>query len=151
VIRRGLLVALLAASGCVDDFEPDVGAPLRPACSDEDSDPEVRVSFADDIQTGIFERADLGCADCHTTEGPGPIGLRASGLNLATLESLLRGGDESGPDIVVPGSPCRSILVQKVGPAPPFGGRMPLDGPPYLDDEQVRLVSDWIAEGADAD
>lgn len=143
------LVAALALGGCLDDFEPDVGPPLRPSCGGEDSDPSVRVSFRDDIQAGLFQRTDLGCADCHTPQGPTPLGLRASGLNLSSRELLLRGGDESGTDIVVPGAPCDSVLVQKVGPAPPFGARMPLDGPPFLDSAELQLLSDWIAEGAD--
>lgn len=145
-IAAGLLAGL---AGCLDDFEPEVGPPHRPACSDEDSDPSTRVSFRDDIQAGLFERSDLRCADCHTPQGGSPLGLRASGLNLSSLASLLRGGDEGGADTVVPGAPCESVLVQKLGPGPPFGARMPLDGPPFLDAAELQLISDWIAEGAD--
>jgi hypothetical protein len=142
-----MLAAALA--GCLDDFEPEVGPPHRPSCIDDDSDPSARVSFRDDIQAGVFARTDLGCVDCHTPQGATPLGLRASGLNLSSRDSLLRGGDEGGTDIVVPGAPCDSVLLQKVGPAPPFGARMPLDGPPFLDAAELQLLSDWIAEGAD--
>jgi hypothetical protein len=38
--------------------------------------------------------------------------------------------------------------VQKLESTPPFGSRMPLDGPPYLEDAEVLLIRDWIAEGA---
>ncbi len=149
-MSRGLLLAvaagLAALAGCLDDFEPEVGPPHRPACSDEDSDPSARVSFRDDIQGGLFARS---CVACHTPQGPNPLGLRASGLDLSSRETLLRGGDEGGADTVVPGSPCESVLLQKLGPAPPFGARMPIDGPPFLDAEDRQLVADWIAEGAD--
>ena len=153
-MTRAVLLAALAGlaaalAGCLDDFEPEVGPQHRPSCSDEDSDPSARVSFRDDIQAGLFERTDLRCADCHTPQGATPLGLRASGLNLSSFASLLRGGDEGGTDIVVPGAPCDSVLLQKVGPAPPFGARMPLDGPPFLDEAERQLLSDWIAEGAD--
>jgi hypothetical protein len=36
-----------------------------------------------------------------------------------------------------------------VGEAPPFGARMPLNGPPFLDERDRQLLADWIAEGAD--
>jgi hypothetical protein len=38
--------------------------------------------------------------------------------------------------------------VQKISAAPPFGARMPLDGPPFLSASQIQVISDWIAEGA---
>jgi hypothetical protein len=151
VSGRGLAACLLALCGCLDAFEPDVGAPLRPTCTGEDSDPDTDVSFAIDIQMGLFDRADLGCTSCHTPGGGSPIGLRVSGLNLSSRAALLRGGIESGDAIVLPGRPCESILLQKVGEAPPFGARMPLDGPPFMDERDRQLLSDWIAEGADDD
>jgi hypothetical protein len=147
----GALACLALCGGCLEQFEPEVGAPLRPACSDEDSDPDVEVSFARDIQEGLFARPDLECTECHTPGGSSPIGLRVSGLNLATHASLMRGGVESGDAIVLPGRPCESILLQKVGEAPPFGARMPLDGPPFMDARDRQVLSDWIAEGADDD
>jgi hypothetical protein len=155
VRRRVRALALLAAAalagGCLDDFEPEVGEPLRPLCTDEDSDEDVDVSFAADIFEGLFDSAELACTDCHSPRGANPIGLRASGLNLSSFAALMRGGDRSADTIVVPGRPCESVLVQKVGQAPPFGARMPLDGPPFLSDGERQLLSDWIAEGADDD
>ncbi|HYU15034.1 MAG TPA: hypothetical protein VEL05_03155 [Candidatus Acidoferrum sp.] len=150
-----LRVAALAAAaglapGCLDSYEPDVGAPLRPLCSDEDSDLEVDVSFRDDIEAGLLARTDLACIDCHSGGGLA-IGFRVSGLNLSSYALLRRGGIASGEAIVLPGRPCESILVQKVGQAPPFGARMPINGPPFMTADEVQLLSDWIAEGADDD
>jgi hypothetical protein len=54
----------------------------------------------------------------------------------------------SGTRIVIPGKPCDSIIVQKLGLAPPFGARMPYNGPPYLSAAELQLIRDWIAEGA---
>ena len=149
--RLALVVLAAALGGCLDSFVPDVGEPLRPTCTDEDSDPDEDVSFADDIVAGLFEREDLACRDCHTGGGATPLGLRVSGLSLSSYSSLRRGGDESGPAIVVAGKPCESILLQKVGQAPPFGARMPLDGPPFLTEEERQIIADWIAEGAEDD
>ena len=51
---------------------------------------------------------------------------------------------------VIPGNPADSELVRRIrGDSRP---RMPFDGPPYLSEEQIRLVEQWIAQGArDAD
>lgn len=137
----------LAPAGCTS-LEPDVGPPLRDLCVNEDSDAETDVSFSGDIMPMIFNDENLACNDCHTPGGQTPIGLEVGGLDLSNRTTLLAGGVVSGVDIVVPGQPCDSVLVQKVSAGPPFGSRMPLDGPPFLDAAQRQLLSDWIAEGA---
>ncbi len=142
-----LVVALLfTLPACV---EPEVGTPLRAACDGIDSDPDADIDYARDIEVGIF-RGDPHCQLCHTPGFGTPIGLSLGGLDLSNLAGLRRGGIESGTDIVVPGDPCNSILVQKIGAAPPFGARMPLDGPPYVDAAKIQIIIDWIAEGANA-
>jgi len=151
-VGAALSAALLAATatGCLDRYEPDVGPPLGPLCRDIDSDPGFDVSFGLDIRP-LFGRDDARCLDCHTPGGTSPLGLRVSGLNLSSYTSLIRGGVDSGDAIVLPERPCASILYQKVSEAPPYGGRMPLDGPPFFDDRDLQLIADWIAEGADDD
>lgn len=131
---------LVAIVGCV---EPDVGPPSRIACNGSDSDPGHTVSFGE-VQAlfGVY------CDRCHTPSGPTPIGLKIGGLDLSSFETLSHGGVQSGDKIIVAGDPCASILVQKVGDAPPFGARMPLDGPPFLVATEIQVISDWIAEGA---
>lgn len=48
--------------------------------------------------------------------------------------------------MVVPGAPERSELVLRVnGSREP---RMPIDGPPWLTDEAVIVLENWIAAGA---
>ena len=81
------------------------------------------------------------CTLCHGGASP------TLGLDLGDLEGALRGSDR-GP-VVVPGDPEASELVRRLrGTSQP---RMPLTGPPYLDDEQIGLVVDWIAAGASVD
>jgi len=150
-LAAGALATGALAAACLDPVEPDVGDPVRPLCTDEDSDPGTPVSFSDQIETALLDRGDLACVDCHSSGGANPLGLHTSGLSLSSYASLRRGGDRSGADIVLPGRPCESILLQKVGEAPPFGARMPLDGPPFLTPEERQLISDWIAEGANDD
>ena len=89
-----------------------------------------------------------GCRACHFPDAETPIGLRQGGLDLSSHATLLAGGTNSGGSIVVPGRPCESVLFLKVAGAPPFGARMPQDGPPFLDAVAVGRIHDWIAEGA---
>jgi hypothetical protein len=57
-----------------------------------------------------------------------------------------KGGRNTFDDIIVPGKPCESALVQKLKGT--YGGaRMPKGGP-YWTAEQLQLMIDWIAEGA---
>ena len=137
---RFAVLAGLAPAACLDAFAPDVG-PLSPAQTcNNDLDPGRAVSFRDDVSP-IFRRA---CDGCHLAGGDG---LQESGLDLATYTSLRAGGSRSVGTIVVDGEPCASVLWQKVGPAPPFGSRMP-KGDPALPETDRALIHDWIAEGA---
>ena len=147
------MIAVLAPA-CADlQYDPEVGAlqPLDPDATTDggtppamatrctDSNPMVSVSFARDIRP-LTTRAPGGCG-CHASN-------TTSGFNLGSYESLRRGGNNSGTRVIVPGKPCESIIVGKLGLAPPFGARMPYNGPPYLSATELTLVRDWIAEGA---
>jgi hypothetical protein len=155
-----LFVALLVISACevIDDatYKPKVGPmaadAMQPDATDAidapalasggpcgDSDPRVSVSFARDIQPWMTGRMLGGCMS-HMM-------MRMMGFDLSTYEGLRRGGVRSGTNIIVDGKPCESILVQKLGPAPPFAARMPNDGT-ILPEEDLTLLKDWIAEGA---
>lgn len=148
------LVLVIAAAGC---YVPDVGPALGsvvsdggtssdggsdtvPGCDNTDSDPAVAVSFALNVRP-LMTRSPGGCASCH-------LGRVTSGLDLSSYESMRRGGVNSGPRAIVSSEPCSSILLQKIGRTPPFGSRMPFNGPPYFTAAELLLVRDWIAEGA---
>jgi hypothetical protein len=150
------LIVLVALTGCELSYEPDVGllhadeipadaAPGSDAAVSAlarcvDSDPATDVSFSQQVRP-ITAKSPGGCLSCHGTSS-------ASGFNLGSYESLRRGGMNSGTRIVVPGDPCASILLQKLSVAPPFGARMPYNGPPYFTADELTVVKDWIAEGA---
>jgi hypothetical protein len=135
-----LLLAGALPTACLDALAPDVG-PVTPVsqCND-DLDPARAVSFRNDVSP-IFRRA---CDGCHREGGEGDL---RSGFELETYVQLRAGGARSMGAIVVDGEPCASILWQKIGPAPPFGERMPMGQPP-LPDAEIALIHDWIAEGA---
>jgi hypothetical protein len=146
------VVAALALAGCLPG--PEVGALLTtgdaslaigdaaPGCNN-DSDPATAVSYSVDIVSGVFVRGK--CMSCHTGGGEG---VQQSGLDLGSYAKLRAGGRHSGANIVIDFQPCSSIVVLKIDITPPFGKRMPYNGPPYLASRDIQLVRDWIAEGA---
>jgi hypothetical protein len=138
-------LVVLALAGCAEMIEPDVGAPLHVPCTNVDTAPDHDVSFARDIGAIVDE---YHCKTCHTPGGQTPIGFLVGGLDLTSYETLRAGGVRSMGEIIVPGMPCQSVLLQKLSPGPPFGSRMPLDGPPYLEAEDLEVISNWIAQGA---
>ncbi len=84
------------------------------------------------------------CVKCHAEKGQ--MGGPPEGLILKTREQILGGGERV---VVIPGNPGASLLVRHIeGRERP---RMPFDGPPYLSDDEIRLISDWIAQGAPDD
>jgi hypothetical protein len=151
---RGLALALLLLGGnlataCLGDLEPETGPLVGAPCSDEDSNPGEDVSFQADLLGALFVDPPGQCLSCHDPNGTINAGYSIGGLDLTSYDELLAGGVNSANNIVLPGSPCDSVLYQKLSPAPPFGGRMPLSGPPFIDDATLGKVADWIAEGAD--
>ena len=81
------------------------------------------------------------CAKCHTENGL--VGPAPEGFLLTSYESTLSAADRVR---VVPGRPNASELLRRIrGQAQP---RMPMDGPPYLSEEEIGLIEAWIAGGA---
>jgi len=112
--------------------------------------------FAAQIQP-IF---DTNCIRCHA---PGGIGFNGTGGAQNNGLDLTRGNSHGklvnqptfeAPNVVpnvrvLPGQPDSSYIVQKISSASPkFGNRMPLDGPPFLSQNEIQLIRDWIADGA---
>lgn len=99
---------------------------------------ELPVSFQHEILPILQYR----CVECHQ---PGGEGYEASEFDLRTYEGLMK-GTKHGP-MVVPGDPLTSnILVLLEGRASPKI-RMPFHSAP-LRRCYVRIIRDWIAEGA---
>ena len=91
-----------------------------------------------DYETQIQPLLNARCTRCH-----GGLG----GLQLSSFANLSLGGLH-GP-VLVACQPENSNLAGKLGPGPPFGSRMPRDGPPWLSLDEVALVRRWIADGAE--
>jgi hypothetical protein len=146
LIVAGVAFGVAVAPGCAD-LEPEVGEAIA-ACVDADSNPAVPVVFKRDIRP--IMRGDVPgpkpCANCHYRSRGTKEGLNAVNLDLETLGTLRKGGINTANDIVIPGQPCKSAIVNKLR-GTYDGARMPRGGP-YWTHEQIQLMADWIFEGA---
>lgn len=81
------------------------------------------------------------CVKCHADEGL--MGGPPEGFRMTSYAATLAVEDRAR---VVPGNPNASELVRRIrGQARP---RMPFDGAPFLSEDEIRLIEQWIADGA---
>lgn len=80
------------------------------------------------------------CLPCHLAENENP-----SGLALDNYETLMKGGNHG--NTVVPGKPKESNFYLKLLPNPPFGKQMARNKK-KLTEEEVKVIYDWIEQGA---
>lgn len=126
-----LISGFLFLSNCVNNVEN-----LR---TTDDIDPED-VSYADDIQT-IFNES-CGGAGCH-------VNSSVNGVNLTSYSSTMNSiGTQYGTEIVVPGNPDDSPLVDKIEANPEIGSRMPLTGS-NLSPTEIQQIRAWVTGGAE--
>jgi hypothetical protein len=83
---------------------------------------------------------DANCVTCH---GEAEV---KGGLRLDSYESLMKGGKD-GP-VIVPGSPDKSVLLQRVTLPPSHKQFMPAEGKPPLKPEEIAWLSAWVQQGA---
>jgi mono/diheme cytochrome c family protein len=88
--------------------------------------------------SGVASLFEDRCVFCHSGDYA-PLGLQ-----LDSYAGLVA-GSENGP-VVVSGDAQSSALYRRVmGLVEP---RMPMDGPPFLDEAQIALIAAWIEAGA---
>src|SRR5512134_1456903 len=81
------------------------------------------------------------CAKCHSDNSI--LGAPPEGYRLSSYENAIAATDRVR---IVPGNPGASELLRRLrGQSQP---RMPFDGPPWLSEEDTRLIEDWIRRGA---
>lgn len=97
----------------------------------------VAPSFADDIMP-IFRES---CVSCHGEVDESGFPYTEGGLSLMSYEDLMKGSDFG--TVIEPGNPDDSFLLTQVE-----NGDMPDEGDP-LTPEQIELIREWIAAGAE--
>jgi mono/diheme cytochrome c family protein len=86
----------------------------------------------------VKEILDGRCIACHAGEDA-PLGLK-----LDSHEGVMAGSHNG--KVVIAGDPENSPIMHRLlGTAEP---RMPLDGPPFLEDAQIKAVAAWVEAGA---
>ncbi|HKV10242.1 MAG TPA: hypothetical protein VJ725_19020 [Thermoanaerobaculia bacterium] len=102
------------------------------------------------IQAEIFTPncAKAGCHDAASASSGLVLAAGQSYGNLVGRPATQNGGLAR----VEPGNPEASYLLRKLRGDPSItGGRMPLDGPPYLTTEQIEGIAAWVRAGAPND
>jgi hypothetical protein len=134
----GPLLLFVLIGGCAGNGEglDENGRPIGEGPPPGDDDFTV-------IQTTIFTPV---CTACHSG-AQAPQGLRLDEGNSYAM--LVDVPSVEVPELrrVAPGEPDNSYLVQKIEGRAAVGERMPLGGP-SLDTEQIDLIRQWIAAGA---
>ena len=135
-VASGLAPGAAAATARATPATPLTPATPAPSAAPARPRPGEAVSYAH--VAPIFATR---CAKCHTSNGL--MGPPPEGYVLNSYASTLASDDRAR---VVPGSAQASELVRRIrGQARP---RMPFDGPPYLSDDEIGLITDWINQGA---
>ncbi|MGD2136868.1 MAG: hypothetical protein PVJ66_02270 [Gammaproteobacteria bacterium] len=96
------------------------------------------VSFSTDVMPVL----DRHCKECHEAGG---AGTQRSGFAVDSYDSVMA-GTKLGP-MVVPGDPLSSNLYRLVAGEVDESIRMPHQKS-ALTDEEIEVISTWIAEGA---
>ena len=122
--------------------EPEAGMPAGDAADTRPEAEPTRPGPGDPVTFSHVEPIFLQrCAKCHKDDGV--MGGPPEGLRLDTYAHVIEGGERL---VVLPGSPGLSEVVRRIeGTAEP---RMPFDGPPWLDEQDIRLIRQWIEQGA---
>ncbi len=140
------VLALLVVGGCAGS-----GAGLeecgRPTCE------EAVAADAGTGQAFSFLAGQVFAPSCARTchkHGQAPLGLVLD--RRRAFDHLVEVAAVQRPELqrVEPFGPDDSYLMVKVLPADPrrAGDRMPRNGPPYLDEDEIGTIRSWILGGA---
>ncbi len=99
------------------------------------------------VQSEVFTAR---CIACHIGASA-PLGLDLSEGNAYANIVSVTSTQQSTMMLISPNNPEESYLVKKIrGDSDITGAQMPRNGPPFLSDNQIQLVIDWVNAGAKA-
>ncbi|MFY0567704.1 PKD domain-containing protein [Archangium lansingense] len=138
---------------------PDISAATSFTIELTVSDGVDSVTRTVDVQVAVPQYArdiqaiwDAQCTSCHSSAGRGGLNLLA-GSSHASLVNTPAAGTPcggAGRTRVVPNNPDTSLLVNKLGPTPVCGIRMPQGNESHFDNNpgQLTRIRSWILAGA---
>ena len=92
------------------------------------------LSYDNDIYPLLEDR----CLACHHNPGA------PNGLSMETYPLMMKGSQNGA--VVIAGNAAGSEVIKRItGQRHP---KMPMNGPPYLSELEIELVSSWIDAGA---
>ena len=92
--------------------------------------------------TNVSQIFQSHCAPCHTSQA-------TNGVQLNTYNNVMGSeGAQYGNNVVIPENADDSPLVDKIEPNPQHGVRMPQGGP-YLSNDRIDQIKEWINDGAE--
>lgn len=97
------------------------------------------VSYKADIRPIIHDY----CLNCHE---PGGKGYEASGLNMTTYRTLMKGTKFGS--VITPGNAFTSILIELVEGRAHKSIKMPLGMEGGLSKKNIDLLKNWVNQGA---
>lgn len=99
------------------------------------------------LQSSIFTPS-CALSGCHDAASASQGLVLAAGQTFANTVDVAS-TQRPALDRVEPGDPDLSYLVRKLRGGPNIvGGRMPLNGPPFLTEQQISDIEAWIGDGA---
>ncbi len=100
---------------------------------------EQNVSYKSDVYPVLHDY----CLNCHE---PGGKGYEASGLDMTTYASLMKGTKFGA--VIKPGDSFSSVLIQLIeGRAHP-AIKMPFEMKGGLPDQKILMLKRWVTQGA---
>ncbi|MEZ4469633.1 MAG: hypothetical protein R3F60_02295 [bacterium] len=171
VVWLALGLALGLALPACEESAPDDVDPMAPAAPGPDGSQGADAGSAADAASaadlGVPPGADAGpaggcvpfegavadllasrCGGCHGGAAP-QLGLALTGPGAYDALVGAPSVGQPGRALVVAGDPSASVLIDKLGPAPAAGSRMPLGG--ALHPAELARVTAWIETGAERD
>jgi len=130
----------------IDSNSPQPPAPPPPAPPPPPPPPPPTfgANFSE-IQANVFT-PDCATSGCHIGGGA-PLGLRLDDANSYALLVGVASAQDPGVQLVAPGNPNNSYLIQKLEGAASTGAQMPLNASP-LDQAVIDIIRQWITDGA---
>lgn len=126
----GVAIIITTASGCSNNN-----------VTGTNPNPLPNTYYGKNIQRIFNNSCGSGYGNCH-------ISGSAYGVNLATYNNVMNSfSSEYGKKVVIAGNPTGSPLIDKVGPNPLHGYRMPYGRQP-LSTAEIDTLVQWIKNGA---
>ena len=111
---------------------------FMPGCGDSSKN-QIKVSYSQDIIPILQNH----CHECHLPNG---AGQQASGLDMSTYQSLMK-GTRFGPIIKAGDSLSSTLVILVEGRADP-SIKMPHGDRPSLSAAEIKALRQWIDQGA---